>query len=121
MAITHYCYNGYEDFKRGFYQGAREFAIDNVVGRVCGLPIVVIEGVLDVIFPFTVIIERVILVFANLFSSPSSDYTFKDALRNMELGLEAFASIPVKVIMAPFKISYQALAILIDPMGIRPF
>ena len=69
--------------------------------------------------PF-IAIEKIAMAAINLIGAAfSNKYRLKDALISLESGLMATMAIPVKLVLVPFKISFQFFAIIINPVAVK--
>lgn len=91
-----------------------------VLGRLCALPVSLIDVTMDVLKVPLVVIENVAKAALNLIGAAFfKDCNIKDALYNVEIAAVNFVCIPIKLGMAPLKIVYQFFAILIDPTKVQ--
>lgn len=110
----------------GNLQGSLYFKLNNfsqsnkIAGRFCSIPISILDVALDTLkIPLTTI-ESVARASINLIGATfSNEYTLKDALAYTERALGSIAVIPVKLVMAPIKITFQFFAIIINPEKVQ--
>lgn len=89
---------------------------DAFTGRLASLPVALVDVALDILKPLAAI-EDLAWAAINLIGALFCDENFalKHALLLTERGLSRVAQIPVKIVMAPYKVAFQFAAILIDP------
>lgn len=94
---------------------------NKMAGRLCAIPISILDVGLDSLRTILTAIECVAMAAINLVGAAFSDeYTLKHALAHTELTITSSMLIPVKLIMAPIKIVFQFFAIMIDPETVQP-
>ncbi|MDF2549343.1 MAG: hypothetical protein K0S07_410 [Chlamydiales bacterium] len=103
------------------YDKLNEFSHSHkILGRMCSVPVSVLDVTLDTVKMPVRIIECVAMAAINLIGAAFFDkYTLKDALAHTDWALGVTANIPVKVVMMPLKIAFQFFAILINPEKVQ--
>ncbi len=99
------------------YSNLNDFSQTNkILGRFCSIPVSVLDIALDVLSIPLITIEYVAWAAINLIGVVfSKKFSLKDTLICTELALVSVLFIPVKLVLAPFKITFQFFAIIINP------
>jgi hypothetical protein len=86
------------------------------------LPISVLDIGSDIIKSPLFVINCLGLAAIEMFGALwSSEYTLKHSVRLLEGAAATLIDIPIKLVFAPIKITLQVLAIIRDPIDVRPF
>lgn len=90
-----------------------------IMGRFCSIPVAILDVTLDVLQLPVEAIKSVFDAGMKLLSFPTSKplkgRLLKLALYDMQRAFGAIANIPVRLAVAPFKIIFQVVVIIIDP------
>lgn len=105
------------------YNRLNHFSRDHsILGRLGTIPVAIGDTILETLSIPVIMIEHVAKTALHLlFAFFSENYTFKGAIENAELALQAAGAIPGRILVAPFKLVHQILAGLIDPVNVQSF
>ncbi len=122
--ITYKFHSALKTVQDHLYMDVRNFAKHHkTLGRCIAIPVALVDVTLETLRLPLQAIEDIAMTAINLigkvFSSPKCH--LKHALMNIERSLMHAADIPIAVVMAPFKLLYQSLAIVIKPEEALPF
>lgn len=113
------------------YSKLNNFSQSNkTLGRFCSIPVSILDVALDTFKSPLGAIEYVAMAAINLIGAAFSkeftlkgftfkELTLKDALGCTEFALGAAVNIPVKLVVAPVKIIFQFIAIIINPEKVQ--
>lgn len=89
---------------------------NKILGCFCSIPVAILDVALDTLKTPLWMIECVAMAAINLVGVAfSNKYTLKDALAHTEWALICAADIPVKLFLAPVKVVFQFIVIIINP------
>lgn len=119
--ITNYTGKFIDNLQTGLYDKLNKFSASHQIsGRICSIPVSLLDVSLDIFKSPLRSIENVALVAINLIGAIfKENCTIKHAVLNAESALTGIVILPVKIVIAPLKIIYQFFAIIIDPVKVN--